>query len=529
MTTIVLILAATLMPLLLYGVFLLGRCWQRWHATHEVLSDVSRQHLEIYQTGEFNEAAIEMVKRRFRRLFERGGERAVEASLQPGLHFVYQVRALAEIGTDAAGRILERQLQRRLSDDRLEQAWYWIDLAASLRYLNREESLPHLLRHSDEARESPLGHYCAAEAACFLGFGGYLREPDTALGQAALRLLHRVMEGLRFGVSPMFILESRLGEIIETMWDHRPAGAAPLHVRIVHETLRFLRRAPHLKSLIAEEMAEHEAFDWQLSRIMALESAMREFLRDAPFLLLARVAAAPAAEQADILRALHDLRVDASAELMPLVEQAKCPNRDLMIDVLRWSRDPHVPERLRGFARAHVRMDKRSRSRPHAFAPRRPSVPVEIGYRNVLQSMRGFGSVETERFLLLACGDWDPQVRLAAVSSLGWWEPLLADEVHACLAKCRRDPSPEVRQSARAALARLGERGCLHWFRQALLADDPRQIADAAHLIAGEGLTLLWPDLDRLLDVDNPDVVLHAREAVEQMSEEMEQSRSWSY
>ena len=41
-----------------------------------------------------------------------------------------------------------------------------------------------------------------------------------------------------------------------------------------------------------------------------------------------------------------------------------------------------------------------------------------------------------------------------------------------------------MRQTARAALARLGERGALHWFRQALLADDPNQVACpfAAHI-----------------------------------------------
>src|SRR5262249_13224241 len=149
-----------------------------------------------------------------------------------------------------------RQLQRRLSDDQLEQAWYWIDLAASLRLLNREESLPHLLRCSEHARETPLGHYYAAETVCFLGFAGYLRQPNTPLGQAALRLLHRVVEGLRFGVSPLLIPEARLGEILETVWDHRPTGAVALHVRIVHETLRLLRRAPHLKAVLSEEMAE---------------------------------------------------------------------------------------------------------------------------------------------------------------------------------------------------------------------------------------------------------------------------------
>src|SRR5439155_14719150 len=146
----------------------------------------------------------------------------VEASLRAGPQYIYQVRALAEIGTDAAGRILERQLQRRLSDDQLEQAWYWIDLAACLRVLNRQESLPHLLRCSEAARESPLGHYYAAETVCILGFAGYLRQPETPLGKAALKLLHRVIEGLRFGVPPQVLHEARLGEMIETLWDHVP-------------------------------------------------------------------------------------------------------------------------------------------------------------------------------------------------------------------------------------------------------------------------------------------------------------------
>jgi hypothetical protein len=525
----VLTVVATLMPLLLFGVFLLGRCWQRWRSRDGTLSDVSRQHLEIFQTGEFNEAAVEIVKRRFHLLFERGGETAVEASLKPGPHFIYQVRALAEIGTDAAGRILERQLQRRLSDDSLEQAWYWIDLASSLRVLNRQESLPHLLRCSEAARDTPLGHYYAAETVCFLGFAGFLRQPDTPLGQAALRLLHRVVEGMRFGVSPLVILEARLGEILETAWDHRPAGAAPLHTRIVHESLRLLRRAPHLKAVLGAEMAEHETLDWQFSRIASLESAFREFLKEAPAKLLARVASSQGAQQADVLRVLSDLRVDAAGELIPLLGQASCQNRALMIDVLRWSRDPHVAGWLREYARDHVPMEKRSRSSPQAEPPSRLSIDEEIPYRNVLQGLRGHPSSETEKFLILACRDWDPLVRSAALSSLGWWEPLLGTQVRECLAKCRRDPNPEVRQTARAALARLGERGALHWFRQALLDDDPHQVADAAHVIANEGLTLLWPDLDRLLDADNADVALHAGEAVEQLAEEMEQSRSCSF
>ena len=521
-------LVAILLPLLLAGLFLLARSWRRWRDEAEAMSPVTQQHFDIFQNGEFNDAAVELTKRRFRILFERGGESAVEACLRPGMEDIFQVRALAEIGTDSAGRILERQLARRLSDDPLEQAWYWIDLATCLRILNRQESLPHLLRCAPEAMASPLGHYFAAETICFLGFSGYLRQPETSLGQTALRLVHRAVEGLRFGVQPLLILEARLGEIIETVWDHRPAGAAPLHVRIVHEALRILRRSPHLKAVLGEEATEQEAMDWQLSRIASLEPVFRDYLKETGPVLLTRVAFAKDAERADLLRALYDLRVDAGA-LLPLLRLAACQHRDLMIDALRWSRDVRVADWLREYAQEHIPMQKRSQRRRRADPPRRPSVPESVPYRNLLQSLRGHPSVETERFLMLACQDWDPLYRMAALSSLGWWEPILRDEVHECLANAKRDPSPEVRQMARAALARLGERGSLHWFRQALLADDPHQVADAAQVIANEGLTLLWPDLDRLLDDEHADVALHAREAVERMAEEMELSRSCSF
>ena len=139
---------------------------------------------------------------------------AVEASLRPGMHFVVHVRALAEIGTDDAGGILERQLQRRLTEDQIEQSWYWIDLANSLRSLNREESLPLLLRCVAETDEFPLVHYFAAETVSFLGFAGYAKQFGTCQGRAALRLLHRALEGLRFGVSPHVLAEARMGPAI---------------------------------------------------------------------------------------------------------------------------------------------------------------------------------------------------------------------------------------------------------------------------------------------------------------------------
>src|SRR3954447_8819843 len=213
------VILAVLLPLLMAACFLLGRHLQRRQSYQDELSPVSRQHIDLFQGGQLNEAAVESTKARFRDLLERGEVAAVEASMRAGMQFVVQVRALAELGTEDAGRILERQLGRRLTDDQIEQSWYWIDLANGLRSLNRSQSLPHLLRCADAAGDIPLGHFFAAETVCFLGFAGYVRQPDTPLGRAALRVLHKALEGLRCGVQGQVVTEGRLGEVIEALWD----------------------------------------------------------------------------------------------------------------------------------------------------------------------------------------------------------------------------------------------------------------------------------------------------------------------
>lgn len=521
------IVLAIVLPLLLGLAVLMRRALRHSGAGLETYSLVTRQHLEIFQGGPLDEAAVEAAKRRFRALLERGDLGAVEASLRPGTQYVHQVRALTEIGTDAAAAILERQLRRRLSDDPVEQAWYWIDLAGGLRALNHQESLPLLFHCAETPMAAPLGYFFAAEAVCFLGFSGYVRQPETDQGRAALQLLHRALEGLRFGVQPHLLAEGRLGEVIEAVWDHRPAGPAPLVARVLIEALRLVRRAPHARAAFADEPSEREAFEWQLSRLAALEPAFREYLERAPAALKAALATARADELPDLLRALDDLRTDAGAEVMPLLERPRFEHAELAAELLRWSKGPHVGRWLREYAARRVNMGKRAQARRRSLSPARPSVPADFPYGAILRSLRNHPSVDTERFLSEAAQDFDPLYRAAALGSLGWWEPLLRTEVLAALEGGRRDPSPIVRQTARAALARLGERAALHWFRQALVSDNPQHVHDAVQTIAAEGLTLLWPDLDRLADSDVPEIAQHSREALERLAEEMEQPQPW--
>jgi hypothetical protein len=516
------------LPLLLASAFLLGRHLQRRQSLREELSPVSRQHIDLFQGGQLSEATLEKAKARFRDLLERGEVAAVEASLRPGTQYVVAVRALAELGTETAGLILERQLQRRLSDDQVEQSWYWIDLANGLRSLNRAQSLPHLLRCAESAGDIPLGHFFAAETVCFLGFSGYVRQADTPLGQAALRVLHRALEGLRSGVQPQVVSEARLGEIIETVWDHRPEVIDPLVVRVFAEALRLLRRAPHAETALAPEAAEQEAFGWQMSRLAALEPSLVDYLQESPAQLTR--ALSRAVEQGhdprDLLLALADLKAEAASALLPLLTRPRFAHAEVAVDLLAHSRDPRVGPFLREWAGRRVAMDRRALKRRQVNPPRRTTIAADLPYRAILRALRGHASPETESFLLVAAHDYDPVYRLAAVSSLGWWEPFRRGETLVVLQTTRRDPNPDVRQTARAALARLGERQALQWFRQTLTSEDPQRVHEAIQVIAGESLMLLWPDLDRLADAEDNDIAHHAREALERLCEEMDCRRA---
>src|SRR5262245_22309250 len=327
----VLFLSVVLLLLLLPAGFLLFRR-QRQRVARQELSAITRQHLDLLQGGQLSESAIESAKARFRDMLERGEVEAVENSLRAGEQYVVQVRALAELGTEDAGRILERQLHRRLSEDQLEQTWYWIDLAGGLRTLNRSQRLPHLLRCAEAAGDAPLGHLFAAETVCFLGFTGYLRQPATSLGRAALRVLLRALEGLRYGVPAERVADARLGEQVEALWDSRPEGVDPLAVCIYQEVLRFLRRAPHSCSTLAPEPAEREAFEWQASRLMALEPALTDHLQEAPGPLCRMLAEAPASEHRDVLLALMELRAEAAAAVLPLLSRPRYPHLDLAVE-----------------------------------------------------------------------------------------------------------------------------------------------------------------------------------------------------
>src|SRR5947209_17837180 len=101
---IALVVLSILVPMALAAAFLLGRHASRRALAADELSPVTRQHIDLFQGGQLNEALLEAAKSRLRALLERGELAAVEASLRSGMRLAVAVGALPEIGPDGARR-----------------------------------------------------------------------------------------------------------------------------------------------------------------------------------------------------------------------------------------------------------------------------------------------------------------------------------------------------------------------------------------------------------------------------------------
>jgi hypothetical protein len=486
--------------------------------SHSLLSPVTQQHLHLFQGGRLSDDAVAEAKATLGPLIAHGQDARAEAALRPGIRYAVQVQALAEIGGDTAADLLHRQLECRVSNDAIEQSWYWIDVAQSLRRLQNAESMPHLLRCPATGDAAPLSHFFAAEAACCPGFVEAMRRPHDALGRSAVRMLHLTLRGLRHGVAPRVIVDAKLGTAVATLWRRRPDRADPRVVRVLVETLRLLQRI-EFRTEPADECGiaiMHEARELQ-----RCAAGFADYLSDAPGRLIEDLTAAGADQRADLLNALDDLRADGAAAVLPQIGDWPADHRRLGVRLLRWSTDRDVGHWLFDWADGTVQPARRARRKPRATLPKRSSVPADFPYAAILYALRGHASLESEALLLLAARDWDPTFRTAAVGSLGWWEPLARLDVLQALDRARSDSHADVRRFAEAALARLGERRALQTFRGWLAGESDAAVPDAIRFIADERLFWLWPELDTLADSDELETALAAREALEQMREDL--------
>jgi len=471
----------------------------------ESLSAVARQHLHLLRGGHLSQPALDAAKTEFRQLLEHGQFAQARTCVRPGLDFVVQVRALAEIGTDEAGRVLVHQLERRLSSDPVEQSWYWADVAGGLRELHRPDTLQLLLAKTPEALALPLGHLFAVELVCFDGFAEILETPFTTQGRSAARALLLALEGVRHGIVPAAALvEGQLAELVARLVRDHPRGDDGLITRLVVESLRLGRRAEQFTQCEGDEEAVRDQFQC----LRECESDCRDLLDRAALRLPRALADAPYQEHRDILLAIDAIRADAGRVLLGLLGDTAYPYRCEAIRAMAWARDVSVRLQFVDGVRATANR-RRWRS----------GVPAGERVAAIL-SLRHHPSLDAEQVLMLAATAGDALIRPLALAALGWWEPVLRSEVTGLLRRARDGKDAESRHRARAALARLGERKAIGEMRLALADEDADRRKQAIELVADEGLTWLWPDLERLAGSDDTDVAFRAREAIERLRED---------
>lgn len=504
MAHIVLAFIATLIPILM---ILLARWRNRPAGAVEPMSPVNRQHLDLFQGAEISEQALQASKCRLGHWLQCGEVQRVEASLEPGTGFAVQVRALTEIGTDSAGRVLERQLTRRLSRDPVEQTWYWIDLANGLRSLNRPSAIPRLTRCALKA-EPPLAYFLAAEVAAFPDFRRYLRRDERALA-----VLHRALEGLRFGVQPSIFAAGRFAEQVGAVWRKYRNRFEPVAIRVFCAALRWLRRCPYALRLLHDE--QRDRFERQAGRLASLAGPLQDYLNAARIEIPRQIVQGRVTPES--LQAVHDLGCDIGDILVPLLASGQMAWSAESVAALAPTRSTAWSALLR---REIVFRMKPVRSIWTSLFTRRSLQPNDELLPMLIRRLGDQPDHAVEEILVNAAESRHRPVRCAALEALGFRESV-SREAMAVLLEARIDPDSTIAWTADAALARLGEVRALQRFRHRLASEEPEHLHWAIDWIARMELTMLWPDLDRLADAENPEVAFHACEALEHLREQM--------
>jgi hypothetical protein len=439
--------------------------------------------------------------------------------VRPGHRCVEEVRRRCHADFVGALNFLEGQLNRRVSDDPLEQARYWIDLAEGLRGLNLHESLPALLRRADDALDLPLAEGYAAEVTSFAAFAEFLHDPLSSDGQAALRVLRVAMEGVRRGRVPDAVYaEAAFGDAVRRLADGCPDAANPRLALAFVEALRHCRRSFHTRSAFRDDPVRRQTVRWQHAFLKDAEPVLREYLHDIGPDLTRLLDSTRGRARREALRALAELQADTDDAAVTLLGDPDFLDRPAALRCLRWSKSPLAPAALCGLARHALTGERSARWLRRLGVGRKPVPPAEA--RAALRALRGHPSEEAERVLLNYALRPEAEWRKAALGSLGWWEPTRRGEVLQTIKVARQDPHPDVRRAALAAAARLGECAALQTVRELLARETPACVLDAVRLCATEGLSWLWPELDVLTEADDPGIAGAAWEAIERLREE---------
>ncbi len=441
------------------------------------------------------------------------------ARVRPGHRCMDEIRRRSHVDFGGALTYFEGQLHRRVSDSPLEQVRYWMDLAEGVRALNMPEAIPALLRRVDEALDLPTGEGFAVEVVTFPAFAEFLHDPLSREGQAGLRALRVVMEGIRLNRIPVGVYaEAAFGDAVRRLAENCPNATNPRLALVFIEAMRHCRQTYHTSPAFREDPVRRQTVRWQNAFMRDAEPVMREYLHDLGTDLVRMLPTANGRAIREILQAINELHIDSDEGVLTLLGEPDFPYRAEAVACLRWSRSAMAASLLCGMV-SHATHGGRSPKWLRRLGVGQAdctSVDVEAG----LAALRGHPGEEAEKVLLACVAHTDAAWRLSAMRSMGWWEPVRRAEVLGAIRAGKQDPQPAVRRAALAAAARLGECAALQTLREMLNRENLHQVQDAIQLCKTEGLSWMWPELDQLTETDNPHIVSEAWEAIERIREE---------
>jgi len=430
-----------------------------------------------------------------------------------------EIRRRSHVDFGGALTYFEGQLHRRVSESPLEQVRYWMDLAEGVRTLNMPEAIPALLRRVDEALDLPTGEGFAVELVSFPAFAEFLHDPLSREGQAGLRALRVVMEGIRLNRIPVGVYaEAAFGDAVRRLAENCPDATNPRLALVFIEAMRHCRQTYHTSPAFRDDPVRRQTVRWQNAFMRDAESVMREYLHDLGADLVRMLPTANGRAIREILQTINELHIDSDEGVLTLLGEPDFPYRADAVACLRWSKSAMAASLLCGMV-THATTGGRSPKWLRRLGVGQVDcspADVEAG----LAALRGHPGEVTEKVLLAGVTHADAAWRLAAMRSLGWWEPVLRAEVLEAIRNGKQDTQPAIRRAALAAAARLGECAAMQTLREMLNRENLHQVQDAIHLCKTEGLSWMWPDLDQLTESDNPHIVSEAWEAIERIREE---------
>ncbi len=477
------------------------------------LSPVSRQHLEIYQGRDIPDWILEKTKVKIQKYLDNGMIVKVESMLCPGLDYVIVVRSLLEMGTKRTLNILEKSFGKTHSKDPLEDFWYAIDVVNALRQVNRDDLLPQAIRYLCEHREMPIAPLFAAEIVSFETFPDLFKSASPEERNLAVVALSLAMDGLQTGISLEVFVEAKIGSLYEIIWDDRIKFNCPTLVVLFQNGLRFLRRYHGMNEILEKELQSPEDFRWQISRLDNLENSIKLYLSNAKAAIFNILEKSSWKDHPEILRALYSLKCPPPLAAWVWLADPGYPYKSFVWDLFAFEKQNQGHAIVNTF-KSSLRFKSSGWFYFNSKSKNREKVALA-------KCLRHHPSLDSENYLLELLSSADTAVKLEALTSLGWWEPVNREQVLKTFRVMKSDSKLEISFAATAALARLGERKSLQWLRNNLFSDDPISVHQTIHTIATQGISLLWPELDQLADSAVLDVAVHAREALAHLSEDL--------